>query len=185
MRDDLHKSVSLQHSWSAVLRKASRDKYTPDMLAPVIVNAVQQDLGSLKNSSWRALEVLISQPNADLFDDGVAVMRQKLRLMQDGELPVSTRLGCEVALGVLADKGLSSSFYKDVLNAVRAAYASDQLELIVTKVFNAHGCEEAAKVDKQFSISLTCCNFCEPALKNRPGKKTVDQVLSTELELTL
>ncbi|MGB9992354.1 hypothetical protein [Pseudoduganella rhizocola] len=184
MRDDLHKSVSLRRSWSAVLRKLSRDKYTPEMLAPFIINAVHQEISGPNGSDWRALEALIAQPDIDLFEDGVTSMRRRLRRMQEGELTVGARLACEIALGVLSDKGLSASFFRDVRQAVCSAYASDQLELIVAQVFSARGAEEAEEVGKQFSKSLECCDFCNTS-SPRAHKKTVDQLLSTELELSL
>jgi hypothetical protein len=184
MRDDLHKTVPLSRRWGRVLHRLSEERWSAAELAPLIVVTVQRELAVSKEAGGRALIDVIHECGTNLFDDGQEKMRIALLRIQDGPLSGVARTTCEVALGVLATNGMSHGFPEQVIQSAGMEYARDQVEHMAARVAATHGVEEARQVSRKLSAALKLCDFTVPASSSSPpGRKSVDEMLATELPL--
>lgn len=186
MRDDLHKTVPLSRPWGRVLRRLSKDRWSPEELAPLIVATVQGDLAIDDDTGLRALDSVLSENCADLFDDGKEKMQLALHRIQDSPLSVAARTTCEIALGVLATDGMTESFRSHVTKAVGEQHARDQFEHIVSRVTATHDMAEGRQVRRVLEQAFAFCDFSTKIgrLPQR-ASKSVDELLATELSLGL
>ncbi|WP_422088298.1 hypothetical protein [Variovorax sp.] len=185
MRDDLHKTVPLARPWSRILRSLSKDRRSPEELAPLIVETVQRDLAFDNDLGGQALESALSEGCADLFDQGEK-MRLTLLQIQDEPLSVAVRGVCEVALGALAKNGVSASYKQEVIQAASKQHANDQIEHIAARVAAAHGVDEARQVHRTLKRALRMCDFTSEARSSiRMRRPSFDQLLSQEVGLRL
>lgn len=186
MRDDLHKTVPLSRPWGRVLRRLSKDRWSPEELAPLIVATVQSDLAIGDDSSFRAVDDVLNERCADLFDDGEEKMRLALLEVQDFQLSVAARTTCEIALGVLATHGASGNFRNQVTQAAGAQHARDQFEHMVSRITSTHGVAEARQVRGVLEKAFALCDFTVEVDRPRQrARKSLDELLSTELSLGL
>ncbi|WP_287366369.1 hypothetical protein [Thauera sp.] len=186
MRDDLHKTVPLSTSWRKVLRCLSRERWSAEQLAPLIVGTVQGELARQEDAGARVVVRAINGGRVDLFDDGAEAVRLRLLQIQDGFLTPHVRATCEMALGVLATDGMSQNFEKQVMRAVGVEYAKAQVELIVSSVMMTHGPKEAGQVQRVLSVALGQCDFSRHVdVKRLSKKKSTDEMLSTELSINV
>jgi hypothetical protein len=182
MRDDLHKTVSLPRRWTAIVRRMSKDRWTPTELAPLIVEAVLAELTPKDSAEWRRLDDAISRSSADLLDDGSDAMRLSLYQIHDSPLSVGVRTVCETALGVLGHDGLSPLYRKQVLQTAGADNARDHIEQAVSQVLAKRGGEQARQVFAKLSEALRQCDFSiRPSMVNRKAEGSIEAGLSTEL----
>jgi len=186
MRDDLHKTVPLSRSWGRVLRRLSKDHWTPEELAPLIVATVQSDLAINDDTGLQAVDSVLRESYVDLFDDGEEKMQLALHRIQEGPLSVVARTTCEIALGVLAIHGMSDSFRNQVTNAVGELHARDQFEHMVSRISSTHSLAEAKQVRNVLERAFTLCDFSVKVGRlPKRANKSVDELLSTELPLGL
>lgn len=186
VRDDLHKTVSLPSRWARIVRRMSKDRWTPDELAPLIVRTVQMELMPNDDSNWRRLDDALKQADIDLFDDGREKMRLNLLQILDSQLPVGARNVCETALGVLEQTGMSSTYRGKVLQAAGMVHARDHIEQIASQVHAKHGQVQAQEALAHLSSALKQCDFSTWVQTTpRKIKGSIEDELSTEFNLML
>lgn len=183
MRDDLHKTVPLARPWGRVLRCLSKERWTTNELALLIVTTVQKVAKLGDDAGGRNLAEALTDDCGDLFDDGENNMRLTLLRIQDQTLSLSARSTCEMALGVLSTHGLTGDFRKQVIQATGTQHAREEIEHMAARVAEMHGLFEASQVRATLLAALRLCDFTKIAGPISRKQKSVPEMLSTELSL--
>lgn len=183
MRDDLHKTVPLSRPWGRVLLRLSKERWNAAELAPLIVATVQKSIALSDDDGGRALGEALTQGCIGLFDDAEEKMRLNLLRVQEHPLSTVSRSTCEIALGVLSTDGIKGDFRKQVIQAAGTEHARDQIEHVTSRVAEMHGVFEASQVKAVLLASLQLCDFTESVRPISRKRKSVGEMLSTELSL--
>ena len=183
MRDDLHKTVPLSRPWGRILLRLSKERWDAAELAPLIVATVQKSHAIPEDVDGRALAEALTQGCIGLFDDGEEKMRLTLLRVQEQPLSLAARSTCEIALGVLSTDGITGDFRKQVIQAAGTEHAREQIEHVAARVAEMHGCIQATQVRRALLASLRLCDFTKTAIPASRKKKSVGDMLSTELLL--
>lgn len=183
MRDDLHKTVSLGKRWRAVLRRLSRDKYSPELLAPCIVETVYKELFNPNDPGWKCVESVLMDLDEDLFEHREVRIMAGLTSLQDAGLSPQAQFCCEMAMGVLALEGWTPALLNTVSKTAGEAYANNQCEHIVAEVSLSSDLYQATAVSRALSDSLRICDFTAPGRLGPAPKKSISELLDTSLDL--
>lgn len=185
MRDDLYKTVTVSAPWIKVLR--CLDRRSPDSeIRQYIHAAVHADTWSKESVGGQTLGELLAETHADLISDGRERIKSKLLIYGEAAVSAAARGACEIALGILAEDGLTSDFRERVLRAAGNEQARSGIEHIAARVTLAHGTDEARQVRGRLLTVASGCDFSKAPQKPvaRPRKSDAE-MLDAALSLSL
>lgn len=185
MRDDLSKTEPVSAPWRKVLR--CLDRHSPDFeIRQCIHAAVHTDEWSKESVGGQTLGESLAEKHADLISDGRERIKSKLLIFEEAAVSAAARGACEIALGILAEDGLTANFRGRVLRAAGEEQARSGIEHIAARVTLAHGMDEARQVRRRLLTVAIGCDFSKAPQKPvaRPRKSDAE-MLDAALSLSL
>ena len=178
MRDDLHHSLPQTNSWRKVVRAACAPGLDGDLVDTLTRAAWAR--ADWRDQVWgkEFLQVL-GTPQSELF--GTDGMAQKLSSLEAGCPSSDARRALNIALSEISE-GVSVVDLKDrVVQSALQAGAEDGIEGAVARIADE---SQVRQVRAALLAALPKCDLLHPpAPKERKRKPTVEQSLSTKLDL--
>lgn len=181
MRDDLHHSLPLTHSWRKVVQVACAPGLGGD-LVDTLTRACWGRAKWMKKTWGEEFQQVLATQQVELF--GTEQMEQKLSALEKWCPSPDARRALDIAYAVIWSDQTAGDLKGCVIRAALVACAEDGIEGAVAWVADIHHNTQVQQLRADLLTALPKCEFRHPpAPKARKRKLTVEQSLKTELNL--